>query len=148
MKENKKNVYIWFMLIVMLLVMGLSIWILNRNEKERTKDYKTVEEWAIEVAKEDFFYIRESDEFYLYTIEEFHLGNFEYDDDYDYGKHYRAFKIVMMADSGDNETYLVAIKHSIDNHFMANFKRFFGATKEERFGEEHIVWADYDELPF
>lgn len=141
----KRNGFIWFMLIIMLLTIGLSFWKLNYNERKRTKDYKTVEEWAVEVAKEDFFYIRESDEVYLYSIEEFHLGNFDYDDD-DYWKHYRAFKIVMMDDNGDSETYLVAIKYNTDNHFMANFKRFFGAIKEERFGEEHIVWADYDEM--
>lgn len=140
----KKNGFIWFML-MMLLVMGLSFWKLNRDERKRTKDYKTVEEWALEVAKEDFFYIRESDEVYLYTIEEFYLGNFDYDDD-DYGKYIRAFKIVMMDDNGDSETYFVVITYNLDNHFMANFKRFFGATKEERFGEEHIVWADYDEI--
>ena len=141
----KKDGFIWFMLVIVLLTMGLSIYKLNYNERKRTSYYKTVEEWALEIAKEDFFYIRESGEVYLYTIEEFHLGNFDYDDD-DYGKNYRAFKIVMMDDNGDSETYLVAIKYNIDNHFMANFKRFFGATKEERFGEEHIVWADYDEI--
>jgi hypothetical protein len=139
----KKNWFIWFMLIMTILVMGLSFWKLNYNERKRTKDYKTVEEWAVEIAKEDFFYIRESGEVYLYTIEEFHLGNYEDDD---YGKYFRAFKVEMMDDGGDSEIYLVVIKYNIDNHFMANFKRFFGATKEERFGEEHIVWADCDEI--
>jgi hypothetical protein len=138
----KKNGFIW-LLIIMLLVMGLSFWKLNYNEKKRTKDYKTVEEWAIEIAKEDFFYIRENDEVYLYTIEEFYVGN--YGDD-DYGKYFRVFKVEMMDDGGNSETYLVAIKYNRDNHFIANFKRFFGATKEEKFGKEHIVWADYDEI--
>lgn len=138
----KKNGFIWFMLIMMILTMGLSIYKTNYDERKRTKDYKTAKEWAVEVAKEDFFYIRESDEVYLYTIEEFYLGNF----DDDYGKYFRAFKIVMMDDGGNSETYIVAIKYNRDNHFMANFKRFFGATKEERFGEEHIVWADCDEI--
>ena len=141
----KKKWFIWVMLIIVLLVMGLSIWKLNYNERKRTKDYKTVEEWSVEIAKEDFFYIRESDEVYLYTIEEVYVGNFDYDDD-DYGKYFRAFKIVMMDDNGDSEKYLVAITYNRDNHFMANFKRFFGGTKEERFGEEHIVWADVDEI--
>jgi hypothetical protein len=122
----KKNGFIWFLLIIMLLVMGLSFWKLNYNEKKRTKDYKTVEEWAIEIAKEDFFYIRENDEVYLYTIEEFYVGN--YGDD-DYGKYFRVFKVEMMDDGGNSETYLVAIKYNRDNHFIANFKRFFGATK-------------------
>lgn len=139
----KKNGFIWFMLVIVLLTMGLSFWKLNYNERKRTSYYKTVEEWAVEIAKEDFFYIRESDEVYLYTIEKVYVGNYEDDD---YGKYYRAFKIVMMDDGGDSETYFVAIKYNRDNHFMANFKRFFGATKEERFGEEHIVWADYDEI--
>ncbi len=138
----KKNGFIW-LLIIMLLVMGLSFWKLNYNEKKRTKDYKTVEEWAIEIAKEDFFYIRENDEVYLYTIEEFYVGNYRDDD---YGKYFRVFKVEMMDDGGNSETYLVAIKYNRDNHFIANFKRFFGATKEEKFGKEHIVWADYDEI--
>ena len=141
----KRNGFVWFVLIIMLLTVVWYFWKLNYDERERTKYYKTVEEWAVEVAKEDFFYIRESDEVYLYTIEEVYLGNFDYKKE-EYGKYYRAFKIVMMDDGGDSETYLVAIKYNIDNHFMANFKRFFGATKEERFGEEHIVWADYDEI--
>ena len=139
----KKNGFIWFMLIIMLLTMGLSIWKSNLDERKRTKDYKTVEEWAVEISKENFFYIRESDEVYLYTIEEVYAGNYEDDGN---GKYFRAFKIVMMDDGGDSETYLVGIKYNRDNHFKTNFKRFFGYTKEERFGEEHIVWADIDEI--
>lgn len=143
----KKNWFIWVMLIIMLLVIGLSIYKSNYDERKRTKDYKTAEEWSVEIAKEDFFYIRESDEVYLYTIEEVYVGNF-YEGDFskDYGKYFRAFKIVMMDDFGDSETYRVAITYNRDNHFMANFKRFFGGTKEEIFGKEHIVWADYDEI--
>lgn len=141
----KKNVFIWFILVVLILLIGVYIYRLNYAERKRTKDYKTAEEWAVEVAKEDFFYIRESDEVYLYNVEEFYLGNFDYEDD-DYGKYTRAFKVVMMDDSEDSETYLVVITYNTDNHFMANLKRAFGATKEERFGIEHIVWADYDEI--
>ena len=139
----KKNGFTWFILVVLILLIGLSIYRLNYAERKRTKDYKTAEEWAVEVAKEDFFYIRESDEVYLYTIEEFNLGNFDYDDD-DYGKYFRAFKIVMMDDGGESETYLVVITYNRDKHFMANLRRAFGFV--EIFGEEHIVWADYDEI--
>lgn len=141
----KKNWFIWVMLIIMLLVMGLSIYKSNYDERKRTKDYKTAEEWSVEIAKENFFYIRESDEVYLYTIEEVYVGNFDYEGD-DYGKYFRAFKIVMMDNFGDSETYLVVITYNKDNHFKANFKRFFGLIKEERFGKEHIIWTDYDEM--
>lgn len=141
----KKNGFIWFLLIVMLLTMVLSIYKSNYDERKRTKDYKTVEEWAVEIAKENFFYIRESDEVYLYTIEEVYVGNFDYEGD-DFGKYFRAFKIVMMNDGGYSETYLVSITYNGDNHFKTIFKRFFGLIKEERFGKEHIVWADCDEI--
>lgn len=139
----KKNGFVWFLLIMMVLVVALFVYNLKYVEQKRTKDYKTAKEWALEAVKEDFFYTRESDEAYLYTIEEFHIGNFEHEDDY-YGKYIRAFKVVMMADFGESETYLFVITYNLDNHFNANFKRFFGFVKEERFGEEHIVWADVD----
>lgn len=138
----KKEWPIWFMSVVILLVMGLFIWKANCDERERVEDYKTVEEWAVEIAKGDFFYTRESGEVYLYTIEEIYVGNYEDDND---GEYFRAFKVSMMSDGGDSKSYLVAIKYNRDNYFMANFKRFFGA-KEERFGIEHIVYADADEI--
>ena len=61
----KKNGFIWFLL-MMITTMGLSVYKINYDEKRRTKDYKTAEEWLLEGAKEDFFFLRESDEVYLY----------------------------------------------------------------------------------
>ena len=133
------------LIVLSIILISLLFYTSHLNEKQRTKDFKTAEEWVLEGAKEYFFYNRESDEVYLYTIDEFYIGNFEHEEDY-YGKYIRAFKIVMIDDYWESESYYVVITYNTDNHFMANFKRFFGYNKEERFGIEHIVWADIDEM--
>mgnify|MGYP001473389538 CR=1 FL=1 len=122
-----------------ILLISLLLYVSLRNDIQRTKDFKTAEEWALEGAKEYFFYNRESDEVYLYTIDELYIDNYN-------EKYVRAFKVVMMDDYWQSESYYVVIKYNKDNHFKTIFKRLLGLIKEEKFGIEHIVWADVDEM--
>ena len=127
------------LIVLPILLISLLLYVSFLNDIQRTKDFKTAEEWALEGAKEYFFYNRENDEVYLYTIDELYIDNYN-------EKYVRAFKVVMMDDYWQSETYYVVIKYNKDNHFKTIFKRLLGLIKEERFGIEHIVWADIDEF--
>lgn len=143
MKDTKIRVFQMVILAIVLLGSLISITtFVGQRESERVWNYKTPEQWALESAKEDFFYIRESDEIYFYTIKKLTVGNIGKIE----GDYFDLFEIVMTDDGGNEERYLFAIEYNLDNHFMAKFKRFGGSHDGGKIGKEHIVWADLDEF--